>query len=111
MEYNIGKLAETFGLAPQTIHYYEKIGIINPRRDEKNGYRIYSDYDFQQLATIKKLRNAEFSLKDGALLYDDENELAIYKRYKKQREILKTEIKRKELILEKLDEYIEYFIF
>lgn len=107
LEYNIGLLAEIFGLAPQTIHYYERIGILNPQRDEKNGYRVYSDYDFQQLASIKKLRNADFTLKDSSFLYDDENELDVYKRYKKKRKELMADISKKEFILEKLNDYID----
>ena len=39
---NVNELATLFGLNVQTLHYYDKIGILKPSyRDPKNGYRKY----------------------------------------------------------------------
>ncbi len=43
------------GLERATIRYYEKEGLLNPRRTE-NGYRDYSDADLEELKKIKLLR-------------------------------------------------------
>ncbi len=49
------------GLERATIRYYEKEGMIAPSRRE-NGYRDYSEEDFQQLLKIKLLRQLGMSL-------------------------------------------------
>ena len=39
---NVNELATLFGLKVQTLHYYDKIGILKPSyRDPNNGYRKY----------------------------------------------------------------------
>ena len=48
---NVNELATLFGLNVQTLHYYDKIGILKPSyRDPKNGYRKYR---FDQTYSIK----------------------------------------------------------
>ena len=42
---NVNELATLFGLNVQTLHYYDKIGILKPSyRVPKNGYRKYRFY-------------------------------------------------------------------
>lgn len=45
----------------QTIRYYEKLGFLNPQRDE-NGYRNYSEDDLKILKRIRFLRELDISL-------------------------------------------------
>lgn len=49
------------GLERATIRFYEKEGLITPKRTE-NGYREYSEEDFHQLMKIKLLRQLGLSL-------------------------------------------------
>ena len=44
-QYKIGDISRLFNLSSEMIRYYEKMGIIDPIRDEKNGYRYYSIFD------------------------------------------------------------------
>ena len=48
----IKEMEEMTGLARSNIRFYEKEKLIEPKRNEKNGYRIYSEEDARQ---IKKL--------------------------------------------------------
>lgn len=56
------------GLSKQTIHFYEKEGLINPSRTENN-YRDYSEEDVQKLITIKLFRQMGISIDDIALIF------------------------------------------
>jgi DNA-binding transcriptional MerR regulator len=52
----IGQVAQKLGLNPQTLYFYERIGLIkNPQRTEA-GYRIYEDEDLEQLLFITRAK-------------------------------------------------------
>ena len=39
--FNIGELSRLFNVSTDSIRYYEKIGILNPVRNEENNYSVY----------------------------------------------------------------------
>lgn len=57
----IRDLEERTGLDRATIRYYEKEGLLAPRREE-NGYRLYSEADEKTLLKMKLLRRLGMSL-------------------------------------------------
>lgn len=61
-KYSIGRFASILGIDADTIRYYEKIGLLQSRRDENN-YRYYTDSDCRKLMTCRELRALGFSLK------------------------------------------------
>lgn len=72
---NIKQAAESSGLPPKTIRYYEQIGLIKPARSA-NGYRDFCDMDVHNLAFIARARALGFSVEDcRALLalYEDKS--------------------------------------
>ena len=66
MLYSISQIAGKLNLARSTLLYYERIGLVRPRRDPKNQYRRYSEKDLETLALLKQLQKAGFSLKEAA---------------------------------------------
>ncbi len=52
--YRIGKVAAMVQLHPQTIRYYESIGLISPRR-ARGRIRLYSERDVARLRQIAEL--------------------------------------------------------
>ena len=65
----IKEVEERTGLARSNIRFYEKEGLIEPSRNDKNGYRDYSEKDVE---TIKKLLICipwKFPLKISAASY------------------------------------------
>ena len=61
-EYTIGQICKLYNLGPDSIRYYEKKGLINPKR-RPNVYRVYSIDDIWRLNIIKDLRKLDFSTK------------------------------------------------
>lgn len=62
---NVKEIGKLFGLGIQTIHYYDKIGILKPAyRDETNGYRKYRFDQIYQLASIRYMRKLGYSIED-----------------------------------------------
>ena len=60
--YKIGEISEMYDMSRDSLMYYEKLGIIEPTRDD-NGYRLYSVSDIWRLNLIKELKSLGFSFK------------------------------------------------
>ena len=59
--FNIGELSRLFNVSTDSIRYYEKIGILNPLRNQENNYRVYTLSDIRQLTMIRELLGLDFS--------------------------------------------------
>ena len=54
MDYSIRDVSEILNLSREMIRYYEKHGVISPRRNDENNYRSYSIFDiFMLLDTLQ----------------------------------------------------------
>lgn len=62
--FKIGELAKFFNICVDSIRYYEKVGILNPVRNEENNYRYYSIEDFRRLALIREMLGLGFSTEE-----------------------------------------------
>lgn len=85
MDILVSDLAKLLGLSNQTLHYYENKKILNPKRDIMNSYRYYDAADLSLLGSIKKYRNAGFSLSETMMLCHNSDELDIISQYNKQK--------------------------
>ncbi|BBL80471.1 heavy metal-responsive transcriptional regulator [Rubrobacter xylanophilus] len=72
----IGELAKRLDLNPQTIRYYERIGLLPEPERTAAGYRSYSGEDLRRLKFIKRARSVGFSLGEikEILAFHDRNE-------------------------------------
>ena len=59
--YKINEISNLYNIGKDSLRYYEKIGILKPKREE-NGYRLYSIQDIWRLNIIKDLRILNFSM-------------------------------------------------
>lgn len=62
--YSITEVSQKIGVARSTLLYYERLGIISPRRLAKNSYRRYSEQDVTHLIVLRQLQQAGFSLEE-----------------------------------------------
>ncbi len=58
----IGKLAERSGITPDTLRYYEKMGLIKATSRSNAGYRIYGEDAEKILQFIKGAKTLNFTL-------------------------------------------------
>ena len=61
MGWTIKQTIEKTGISADTLRYYDKEGIVSPKRHE-NGYRHYDDNDIASLKNIIVMKYAHFSL-------------------------------------------------
>ena len=54
----IAEAAEKYGLSPDTLRYYERVGLIPPVNRNKGGSRNYTEWDCNWIDFIKCMRTA-----------------------------------------------------
>ena len=63
--YRIGEISQLYNIGPDSLRYYEKLGILKPHRGE-NDYRLYHVHDLWRLNVIRDLRELGFSREHAA---------------------------------------------
>lgn len=58
----ISEVCEKFGVSPDTLRYYERIGLIPPINRNKSGLREYTEQDCQWIQVILFMRDAGMSI-------------------------------------------------
>jgi DNA-binding transcriptional MerR regulator len=64
----IGNLVESVGMEPKTVRFYERAGLIKPRR--VGAFRVYNQKDVELLKVIKFMRSLDLSIKIIKDLFD-----------------------------------------
>ena len=72
----IKEVEERTGLTRSNIRFYEKEKLIEPSRNDKNGYRDYSEKDVENIKKIAYLRTLEISIEDIRNIISDKVPLA-----------------------------------
>ncbi|EJW12574.1 transcriptional regulator [Rhodovulum sp. PH10] len=60
----IGELARRAGVSHRTIHYYERLGLLQPAEREGAGYRYYDETALKRLQKIGNLKSLGLSLEE-----------------------------------------------
>lgn len=60
----IKEVEERTSLSRSNVRFYEKEKLIEPSRNEKNGYRDYSENDVENIKKIAYLRTLGISIED-----------------------------------------------
>lgn len=68
----VKNLSKLTGVTVQTLHHYDRIGLLKPSLRLANGYRIYSEKDLLQLQQIIALKFFGFKLSQIKTLITEE---------------------------------------
>jgi DNA-binding transcriptional MerR regulator len=71
MAYTIQTLAKLAGISVRTLHHYDTLGLLQPTRLPKNGYRQYGEPELLKLQQILFYRELEFPLEEIKKILDD----------------------------------------
>ena len=86
----IKEVEKQTGLTRSNIRFYEKEKLIDPSRNNRNGYRDYSDKDVENIKKIAYLRTMEISVEDIRNIMDDK--VSLIEILEKQNVILQEQI-------------------
>lgn len=62
--FQVGEVSRRLGLNPQTLYFYERIGLIPSPKRTAAGYRLYEQPDLERLAFITQAKALGLSLDD-----------------------------------------------
>ncbi len=62
MTYTINQLAKIAGITRRSLHHYDAIGLLQPKRQQRNDYRQYGEEDLLRLQQILFFRELGFPL-------------------------------------------------
>lgn len=60
----VNALSKHSGVSAHTVRYYSRIGLLNPRRDPKHGYRVFGSADLSRLRFIRSAQHLGFTLNE-----------------------------------------------
>ena len=60
--YGIGEVAARIGVQPESIRYYERIGLLPKAQRSAGGYRVFTREHVERVELIKKMQALGFSL-------------------------------------------------
>ncbi len=66
----VNELSKKTGVAPHVIRYYSRIGLLRPRRDSNNGYKLYNGEDVRRLEFIRRTQSIGFTLTEISKLME-----------------------------------------
>jgi len=61
-ELTVTALARSSEVAPHVVRYYARIGLLLPKRDSNNGYKLFAQSDVARLRFIRKAKRLGYTL-------------------------------------------------
>jgi DNA-binding transcriptional MerR regulator len=75
--YRAQQFADRAGVTVRTLHHYDRLGLLRPRRRTEAGYRLYEDRDLERLEQIVALKFLGLSLAQIRTLLDREADMTV----------------------------------
>ncbi|MEG1633549.1 MAG: MerR family transcriptional regulator [Oscillospiraceae bacterium] len=107
MEFSIGKLSESFELSTEALRYYERKGLLSPKRRDGSTFRVYEFLDVVRISTIKRYQNMGLSLEEICRLYEPFDLKGLLECVEEKHDALKAEIAFKQALSERMDDIIK----
>jgi len=107
MAYTVTKLAKLSGVSVRTLHWYDRIGLLQPAYHGANGYRFYEEKQLLLLQQILFFRELGFELKQiqKVLGQSDFDKLSALSSH---RGVLKKTLERTKKLIETIDNTINH---
>lgn len=105
--YSIKDVAEIFNISTNKIRFYEKKGLIIPKRDCENDYRYFTEDDLIRLQTILMYRELNLSIESIKDIFTDESKNNILNHFHTQWEVVNNQIHKMQLIQNSLENIMD----
>lgn len=104
--YTIGEIATMLRIGVDAIRFYEKKGLVHPKKDEKNNYRIFSMYNILELLDVIYYRELDISIADIVSILQTGKKENMRELLKEKRKKAQQRIRFERQLIKKI-EYIE----
>lgn len=107
MEYRIGDISRILNISSEMVRYYEKKGVITPKRDQNNNYRVYSTMDLFALMEAMFLQRFDINIKQINGVKSKEYTNTLVEHFTNYREEAITKMQYSGMLIQRLDQLIE----
>lgn len=70
----VNQIAKKAEVAPDTVRYYSRLGLLKPQRNPENGYKLFKTNDVSRLRFIRQAQALGFTLKEITEILGDAEE-------------------------------------
>ena len=67
----VNEVAKKAEVAPDTVRYYARLGLLKPERNPDNGYKLFNKNDISRLRFIRQAQTLGFTLKEITEILSD----------------------------------------
>lgn len=105
--FSIKEVSDIFNISTNKVRFYEKKGLITPKRDFENDYRYFTEDDLIKLQTILMYRELDLPIENIKDIFTDESKDNILNHFHTQWKAINNQIHRMQLIKGSLEEIID----
>lgn len=105
--YSIKEVSEIFNITTNKVRFYEKKGLITPKRDSENDYRYFTTDDLLKLQTILMYRELDLPIENIRGIVTDESKDNILNHFHAQWKAMNYQIHKIQLIQDSLEEIMD----
>ncbi|MDF2927006.1 MAG: helix-turn-helix transcriptional regulator, MerR family [Paenibacillaceae bacterium] len=105
--YRIGEIANMLGMHPQTIRYYDKVGIVLPSEKKQKNERLYASYDVYKIMVRKQYQNMGFSIEETEKIFNENDLEQLAGNLSEKIEETERELQKKQFCLEGMKQFKE----
>ena len=69
----VSELAKQSGVTPDTVRYYTRMGLLQPKRNPDNGYRLYKITEIEWIRFIRQAKTLGFTLHEIQEIMESRN--------------------------------------
>ena len=102
----INEACNLTGLTKKAISYYEKQGLIKPKKGS-NGYREYSKADIALLNEISLYRKLDIAIKDIKVIVESKDRIATINKIIKEKQNKEIQIRIQKIYLERIGDTLK----
>ncbi len=104
-KYKIGDVAKILSISPDLLRYYEKKGVVKPKKDQNNDYRYYEPWDINFLIDCLWFKNFGFGIEQVAHIVSQCGYDEVLGLMDEKQEELEASIRRQQLLLRRAKQY------
>ena len=105
--YSVKEVSEIFNISTNKIRFYEKKGLINPKRNVENDYRYFNENDLIKLHTILMYRELNLPIESIRDIFKDESKNNLLNHFYTQWEVVNNQIHKMQLIKGSLEDIMD----
>lgn len=106
--YRVGEISKLLGVTTESLRNYQKLEIIEPRKDNDSTYKHFNPISVGRLLAMRKMRNAGYSLSDISQSMKEFSLQEYYDTFNNNTQLLKQEYEYTKNLIERMESHLSF---